>query len=109
MPPSKSTARTINTSASAGGPFKAPAPLVAIAGWLIPGAGYLLIGQKVRGIVIGVTIICLFLMGMLIAGIRVIDVPGYDDQGRATYVRLEQTREGNRREAKGTNPAPGGS
>ena len=31
--------------------FSTPAPLVAIAGWLIPGAGYLLVGQKLRGIV----------------------------------------------------------
>jgi hypothetical protein len=65
-----------------GSNFSAPSPLVAIAGWLIPGGGYLLIGQKLRGIVIGITIVCLFVMGLLIAGIRVIDVPGYDDQGR---------------------------
>src|SRR2546430_16396678 len=89
--------------------FSTPAPLVAIAGWIIPGAGYLLVGQKLRGIVIGVTIICLFAMGMLIAGVRVIDVPGYDDQGRATYVRMEQDSQGRRREVKGANPEPGAS
>jgi hypothetical protein len=41
---------------------------VAIAGWVLPGLGYVLLGERVRGITI-------------IAGIRVIDVPGYDKYG----------------------------
>jgi hypothetical protein len=68
------------------GHFSAPSPLVALCGWLVPGSGYLLIGQTVRGLVIGVTILVLFTLGVLIAGIRVIDVPGYDDRGSAVYV-----------------------
>jgi hypothetical protein len=67
------------------GPFSAP-PLVALCSWLVPGSGYLLIGQKVRGATIGVTIIVLFALGILFAGIRVIDVPGFDDRGYAVYV-----------------------
>jgi hypothetical protein len=61
-------------------PFSSP-PVVAIAGWLIPGSGYLLIGEWARGITIGVTIIGLFLAGLLIAGVRVVEVPGYDERG----------------------------
>ena len=86
------------SNSSAG--FSAPAPLVAIAGWLIPGAGYWLVGQKIRGSVIGVTIIILFVLGILLGGIRVIDVPGYDDQGYAEYVRYEQDRQHRVREHK---------
>ncbi|MDB5322530.1 MAG: hypothetical protein JWN40_4161 [Phycisphaerales bacterium] len=55
--------------------FLPPPPLVALASWLIPGAGYWLIGQRVRGLVIGVTILLLFAVGLLIGGIRVVDSP----------------------------------
>ena len=68
------------------GTFSTPAPLVALAAWIIPGSGYWLIGQAFRGTVIGVTIIVLFIAGILIGGIRVVDVPGYDDRGMATYL-----------------------
>jgi hypothetical protein len=53
-------------------------PLVAIAGWLLPGSGYFLLGQRGRALAIGITILVLFIMGILIAGVRVIEVPGYD-------------------------------
>jgi hypothetical protein len=67
------------------------APVVAIATWLIPGSGYFLIGQYARGLVIGVTIIALFLGGLLIAGVRVIEVPGYTDHGeRRDYAVVVQ-------------------
>ena len=56
----------------------ASAPLVAICAWLVPGSGYFLIGQMGRAIVIGTTIVLLFLAGILIAGVRVIEVPGFD-------------------------------
>jgi hypothetical protein len=52
-----------------------PPPLVAIAGWVVPGAGYWLIGQRLRGLVVGVTILLLFVGGLLIGGMRVIDSP----------------------------------
>jgi hypothetical protein len=67
------------------GPFSAP-PLVALCSWLVPGSGYFLIGERLRGTTIGVTIILLFILGILFAGIRVIDVPGFDDRGFAIYV-----------------------
>lgn len=64
----------------------APAPLVALVGWLLPGAGYLLVGERARGITIGVTILTLFVLGLLIAGVRVVEVPGYNASGQAIMV-----------------------
>ena len=51
---------------------------MAIAAWLIPGSGYLLLGQRGRGLGVGITIITLFLLGILVAGVRVIEVPGFE-------------------------------
>jgi hypothetical protein len=62
-------------------------PLVALAGWVLPGLGHWLIGERTRGTTIGATIITLFLLGLLLSGIRVIDVPGFDDSG--AQVRLD--------------------
>ena len=56
-------------------------PLVALAGWALPGLGYWLIGHRARGLTISITVLVLFVLGILIAGIRVIDVPGFNDQG----------------------------
>jgi hypothetical protein len=63
-----------------------PSPIVAIVGWLVPGAGYCLIGQWSRGLTIGITIITLFVLGILFAGVRVIEVPGYDEIGMPVRV-----------------------
>jgi hypothetical protein len=52
-------------------------PLVALAGWIVPGAGYVLLGHRARGITIGITVIALFLAGLLIGGIKVIDPPEF--------------------------------
>lgn len=70
--------------------------LAAIAGWLLPGAGYFLLGDIARGTIVGATIIALFLGGILLAGIRVIDVPGYDKTGQRVKIdpngaRVEST------------------
>lgn len=63
-----------------------PAPLVAVAAWLLPGAGYLMLGQISRGLTIGITILTLFVTGVLIGGIRVIDVPGFTSLGEKKIV-----------------------
>lgn len=65
-------------------------PLVAVAGWLLPGAGYWLIGHRARAIVVGATIITLFLAGTLIGGVRAIQVPGYGEEGGRLYVVREE-------------------
>ena len=67
-----------------------PAPLVAIAGWLVPGAGYWLLGQRARAITVGATVITLFLAGTLIGGVRAIQVPGFGEQGGRLYLVSEE-------------------
>ena len=52
-----------------------PAPLVALAGWLVPGSGYWLLGQRARSLTIGITVVVLFVVGVLLAGVRVVDAP----------------------------------
>ena len=52
-----------------------PPPVVALATWIVPGSGYWLIGQRARALTVGITIIILFILGMLIGGVRVVDVP----------------------------------
>lgn len=56
-------------------------PLVAFLGWLLPGLGYWLIGMKKRALFAGIPIIVVFVLGLLISGVRCIDVPGYDPTG----------------------------
>lgn len=58
-------------------PFRAPAAVVALCNWLIPGSGYLLLGQFARGLTIGLTILVLFVLGILIGGIHVVDPPTF--------------------------------
>src|SRR5208282_1968269 len=63
-------------------PQPAPSPLlVGTLAWLIPGGGYFIIGQRTRAITVGVTIITLFLSGIVIGGIRVMDPPGWGEYG----------------------------
>ena len=58
-----------------------PPPLVALAGWLVPGSGYWLIGQRKRALVIGVSVIVLFVLGILVAGIAVVEAPSLSGGG----------------------------
>lgn len=68
--------------------------VAAVAGWAFPGLGYWLIGERARAITVGATILMLFFGGILIAGIRSIDVPGYSESGRRVPVVVRQTRMG---------------
>jgi hypothetical protein len=52
--------------------------LVGVCAWLVPGSGYFLLGQKARALVVGITVVALFLMGILIGGIRIMDPPGWN-------------------------------
>src|SRR5438874_10270452 len=61
--------------------------VVAFAGWLVPGLGYWLLGERARGVVVGATTLLLFFAGLLVAGVRVIEVPGYDDRGEKIEVQ----------------------
>ena len=65
-----------------------PAPFIALAQWLVPGLGYCLIGQKARGVTIGLTVVILFVMGLLIGGICVVSIPTLpNDVGLMAQVR----------------------
>ena len=55
--------------------------LVGVCAWLVPGAGYFLIGQRTRAITVCATIIALFLLGIVIGGIRIMDPPGWGEYG----------------------------
>src|SRR6185503_14517020 len=63
-------------------------PIVAAAAWALPGLGYFLIGQRTRGLTIGITVITLFILGLLIGGIRVLEVPTWDDRGMSSDTTL---------------------
>jgi len=45
----------------------------ALAGWLVPGLGHMLIGQRHRGGILMVTLILLWAAGLTVGGINVID------------------------------------
>jgi hypothetical protein len=65
---------------------KVSTPLVGISAWLIPGSGYVLIGERSRGITAGITIILLFLAGIIVGGIRIMDPPGWGQYGYMTQL-----------------------
>jgi hypothetical protein len=68
--------------------------LVTICAWLIPGWGYFLIGDRARGAIAGITIIALFLAGILVGGIRIMDPPGWGEYGYMAELvqRFDQRR-----------------
>jgi hypothetical protein len=73
-----------STSAS-----KAVSPVwVALCAWLVPGGGYYVLGQRGRAASICVSVIALFLLGILIGGIRVADPPGWGAYGYMTQIVL---------------------
>ena len=39
-----------------------------IAGWLVPGAGHFLIGKRVRGALVAVSIVCMYALGLAMHG-----------------------------------------
>jgi TM2 domain-containing membrane protein YozV len=47
--------------------------LAPFAAWLLPGLGHIIIGQRTRGLILMITILGLFLAGLLIGGIDVVD------------------------------------
>lgn len=74
-------------------PLRPSAPLIALAGWLVPGAGYWLLGQRPRALVVGITIVLLFILGLFFGGIRVIDVPGYNKLGQRIMLRVQERQQ----------------
>lgn len=48
-------------------------PLTALLGWVLPGLGHWLIGERRRGVIVGITLLALFTSGLLIGSIDVVD------------------------------------
>ena len=74
---------------------------LAVASWILPGAGYWLLGDRVRGTTIGVTVLALFVLGILVGGVRVLEVPGYGPHGQRLEVMTHRDGEGYPQEAVG--------
>ena len=49
---------------------------VALAGWFLPGAGYFLLKEKKRAIIIFVAVVSVFIAGLYIGSIGVVDPVG---------------------------------
>src|SRR5678815_4214003 len=65
-------------------------PVVALAGWVLPGLGYWLIGQRGRAIACGLTILLVFFGGILIAGVRVVQAPEMRGSGNTVQKILQR-------------------
>jgi hypothetical protein len=50
--------------------------VVGLAGWFVPGAGHVIVGERTRGIIIFLTVVALFCGGLYIGSIGVIDPMG---------------------------------
>jgi TM2 domain-containing membrane protein YozV len=62
------------------------AVLVGLFSWLIPGFGYFLLGQRGRAIIVFSGIFSLFMCGIAIGGIRIMDPPGWDEYGYQSQI-----------------------
>ncbi len=79
-------------SAAGRRPITTSVPIVALAGWLVPGLGFVLIGQRWRGYAAFAAIVFLFVAGLFIGGARVIDVPGYQEGQKILVVADNKAR-----------------
>ncbi len=50
-----------------------PWPIIGAAAWVFPGLGHFLLGERLRGIIVACTLIPLFLAGVYIGGVDVVD------------------------------------
>lgn len=67
-------------------------PVVVVCAWLIPGGGYFLIGQRARAMTVFVAVAALFLAGIVIGGIRIMDPPGWGQYGYMTQLVQQYDR-----------------
>lgn len=61
-------ANTVQVPARAAGKSSSMALLVLIAGWLVPGAGHFMLGKWVRGLLLFVSIVLMFSIGLALQG-----------------------------------------
>jgi hypothetical protein len=55
--------------------------LVGLIAWLIPGSGYFLLRERLRAVAVFFSVVILFILGILIGGIRIMDPPGWGQYG----------------------------
>jgi uncharacterized protein DUF6677 len=67
---------------------------VALCAWIVPGGGYLALGQISRGICVLVCVVSLLILGMLIGDIRVMDPPGWNDYGYLSQMVVHSLADG---------------
>ncbi|GGG70468.1 hypothetical protein GCM10011585_10760 [Edaphobacter dinghuensis] len=61
-------ANTVQVPARAAGKSSSMALLVLIAGWLVPGAGHFMLGKWVRGLLLFVSLVLMFSIGLALQG-----------------------------------------
>ena len=71
-------------------------PLAALATWVVPGGGYWLLGQRGRALTVGITVVTLFVLGLLIGGVRALEVPGWDEGGNQVRLVFDTSTAGKR-------------
>jgi hypothetical protein len=84
-----------------------PPPLVALAGWLVPGLGYWLIGQRARGTTIGLTVVSMFLFGMLVGGVRTVDAALIESVDQKTERLADEAAHARETRGAGSQSEPG--
>jgi hypothetical protein len=67
-----------------------PWPIVLIAGFVLPGAGHFLLGERKRGVLIGFAVVLLFVAGLLVGGVRVVELPDFTTRGNLLSQLLAQ-------------------
>lgn len=73
--PITDNSESIQPRVSVGGSKSGMGYIALAVGWLIPGAGHLIMGQRKRGVIFLVAIHTLFFMGLLVGGVRALDRP----------------------------------
>jgi hypothetical protein len=63
--PAAASGKAVGGEADAG---RVSPAIALIAGWLVPGAGHLLLGKWVRGLLLMASILCMFAIGILLQG-----------------------------------------
>lgn len=99
----------------------APPPVwnipAAVAAWLVPGLGHLLAGHTQRGAILLFCISGLWLVGLLVGGISVVDNRSVDNSLRPWYlgqaliapsIAVEYTHDRLRAQTEGDDPSPYG-
>ncbi len=73
--PSTDNSKSIQPRVRVGGSESGLGYIAIAVGWLVPGAGHLMMGQRKRGAIFLLAIHTLFFIGLLVGGVRALDRP----------------------------------